>query len=829
MKTTARLLSALLMLILTIALAIVPMITITASAEEATVSFSVPQGVTAVADITATNGKITLPSVDESKTPDYTFVGWAEVSVNNQTTAPTIYAAGSEYEVSASTTLYAVYSISSGYNLVTDASALAAGDRVIIAAAGNDFAMSKTQNNNNRGQADIAKIDNSVTFGDDVCVFTLVTGKVDNTFAFYDTALDKYLYAASSSSNYLKSGDLNENASFKITINNGATSIVAQGSYTRNDLRYNKSSKLFSCYASSSTMAAVCLYKFDIQYTTSPEVTSCQHTNTTENTIPATCTVTGAKEVVCRDCGYVVSSTEIAVLGHSYTSVTTPAACNAKGLITYACGREGCGHSYTEETAFLAHSFADGACSVCGMKEIDESALYAIMVRRNESVTYRFITSTLTDSSTKRFVAIDSGLTELIADGSYVASEIAFKFVENDDGSYYIYSPYIDDDAKYVGWTSGNSAALVNEAAARRVNVLPNGEGGYTFIMADTGRYFALNSTASNDYAAWYESEQANNLQLISVNVCTEHSGGEADCENLAKCETCGTAYGELDAEEHIEKLTGASVNIGADLSIKYYVDLCEHKDVTSYSMKFVMNGKETVVTAYIEVNGEYVFTFSGIAPQCMSDNIEAYLYAGDELVDSVTEYSIKKYAEKLLASGLTDKAKRLVTDMLYYGAAAQEYKGYNTENLATDGVANIGGASTATVTETGKSVEGQSEALNFTAAGVRFDYVNKIYAKFYAADINSVTVTVNDVDVTDMVEALGDNVYVIYTEAISAVNFNTSSVIVITDGENTATLTYSVNDYAYNMANSATASEGMKKLAKALYRYGRAAANYNN
>ena len=557
--------------------------------------------------------------------------------------------------------------------------------------------------------------------------------------------------------------------------------------------------------------------------------TGCNHADTTTTTTVATCTAAGKTTVTCNSCGVVVSTEEVvAALGHSYTSVTTPAACNAKGLITYACGREGCGHSYTEETAFLAHSFADGACSVCGMKEIDESALYTIMVRRNESVTYRFITSTLTDGSPKRFAVIDSGLTELIADGSYVASEIAFKFVENDDGSYYIYSPYIDDDAKYVGWTSGNSAAFVNEAAARRVNVLPNGEGGYTFIMADTGRYFALNSTASNDYAAWYESEQANNLQLISVNVCTEHSGGEADCENLAKCETCGTAYGELDAEEHIEKLTGASVNIGADLSIKYYVDLCEHKDVTSYSMKFVMNGKETVVTAYTEVDGEYVFTFSGIAPQCMSDNIEAYLYAGDELIDSVTEYSIKKYAEKLLASGLTDKAKRLVTDMLYYGAAAQEYKGYNTENLATDGVANIGGVSTATVTETGKSVEGQSEVLNFTAAGVRFDYVNKIYAKFYADDINSVTVTVNDVDVTDMVEALGDNVYVIYTEAISAVNFNTSSVIVITDGENTATLTYSVNDYAYNMANSATASEGMKKLAKALYRYGRAAANYN-
>ena len=992
MKTKTKLLSAALMLILTLALAIVPMLTLTVSASDATtVSFSVPQGVTAVADITATDGKVTLPGVDESKTPDYTFVGWAEASVNNQTTAPAIYAAGSEYAVSASTTLYAVYSISSGYNLVTDASALAAGDRVIIAAAGSNYAMSKTQNTNNRGQADIAKVDNSVTFGDDVCVFTLVAGTEDGTFAFHDTSVDKYLYAASSSSNYLKSGSLSANASFKITITEGATSIVAQGTSARNDLRHNTSNKLFSCYASTSTMAAVCLYKFDIQYTTYPEVTSCQHTNTAENTISATCTATGSAQVVCEDCGYVVSSTEIAVLGHSYTSVTTPAGCVTKGVTTYTCSREECGNTYTENIPANGHSFSGGACTVCsapdgtaggtfdivasemgldnsealsdydfnlilnitgskgtgssatayyttgnalrvykggdltltvadgysitsvkivvasgyglasatfssgtadatdgteatvsginastftithtatshirivslsvtyaenscshpsysgevttaptcteaGVKtytctdcgkdsyteeiaalghnyvnnvcsscgeidpaSIDYSGRYYIFAKRS-SGNYFYMTSDLGTAGTKRYQSVDFGSETLPEEISDPAHGCVLVIEKNDDATYCIYVEGIGG-ANYLGWSSGNSGTLVEKESALKLSIKLVDDY-YNISFADGTRILAMNNSSSNDYFAFYESGQANKLYLVNAS--------------------------ELETE-----LSGASLTLGADLAMNYYVTLGTGENISDYSMRFTMNGKSVIVTDYTVKGGEYVFSFCGIAPQCMGDAIKAELLCGDEVVAVKDGFSVKAYAEALLAAeSSSDALKQLVTDMLYYGAAAQQYTGHNAGNPVTDGVENIGAASTADPVATGKSFDGQSEALNFTAAGVRFDYTNKIYAKFYAADINSVTVTVNDVDVTDMVVALGDNVYVIYSEAISAVNFNTSSVIVITDGENTATLTYSVNDYADSIANSATASEGMKKLAKALYRYGKAAADYNN
>ncbi len=141
------------------------------------------------------------------------------------------------------------------WGLVTDASDLKANDEIIIVAATADVALSTTQNGNNRGQAAITKEGNVInTLPTDVQKIKLEAGTKEGTFALYasngtDTG---YLYAASSSSNYLRTQTLNnDNGSWMITIDaNGNASIVAQGNNTRNLLKYNSSSKIFSCYGS---------------------------------------------------------------------------------------------------------------------------------------------------------------------------------------------------------------------------------------------------------------------------------------------------------------------------------------------------------------------------------------------------------------------------------------------------------------------------------------------------------------------------------------------------------------------------------------------------
>ena len=211
------------------------------------------------------------------------------------------------------------------WTLVTDVSDLKAGDKIVIVAKDYNFALSTTQNNNNRGQATVTKVDDTITFGDDVQIITLEVGTKSGTYAFNTGS--GYLYAASSGSNYLRTETtLSDNSSWKITIADGTATIVAQGASSRNTMQYNQTSSLFSCYSSAS-QKAIAIYKLVGDSGNEGGETPCEHTNTTETTT-ATCTTTGVTTVVCDDCGVTVSTTPIEALGHEF--------------INGECSREGC-------------------------------------------------------------------------------------------------------------------------------------------------------------------------------------------------------------------------------------------------------------------------------------------------------------------------------------------------------------------------------------------------------------------------------------------------------------------------------------------------------
>ena len=147
------------------------------------------------------------------------------------------------------------------WQLVTDVNDLEVGNRVVIAAKDYNYAISTTQNNNNRGQAAITKNGNTISEpSDDVQILTLEAGKTSGSLAFNTGS--GYLYAASSSNNYLKTeSNLSNNSSWTISIAaNGTATLKAQGTNTRNVMQYNQSSSIFACYSSASQKALV-IYK----------------------------------------------------------------------------------------------------------------------------------------------------------------------------------------------------------------------------------------------------------------------------------------------------------------------------------------------------------------------------------------------------------------------------------------------------------------------------------------------------------------------------------------------------------------------------------------
>ena len=143
------------------------------------------------------------------------------------------------------------------YYLVTSTEQLVAGRKYLIVNTAAGKAMSTTQNTNNRGAVDV-DVNNGVieSIGSTVCELTL--GGSSGNWTLYDASYNNgsggYLFAASSDNNYLKTQtNNNANGQWSISIaSNGAATIIAQGSNTRNHLRYNTSG-IFSCYASTAS------------------------------------------------------------------------------------------------------------------------------------------------------------------------------------------------------------------------------------------------------------------------------------------------------------------------------------------------------------------------------------------------------------------------------------------------------------------------------------------------------------------------------------------------------------------------------------------------
>ena len=138
------------------------------------------------------------------------------------------------------------------YVLVTDINELSAGDEIIILNYANKMAMSTNQKSNNRGATSITIKGSTAYANDEVQVITL-EGDADG---WYFNVGNGYLYAASSSSNNLKTEttpDANDNAKAMIGFSGYVASVVFQGTNTRNVLQFNTSSDgLFACYSSAS-------------------------------------------------------------------------------------------------------------------------------------------------------------------------------------------------------------------------------------------------------------------------------------------------------------------------------------------------------------------------------------------------------------------------------------------------------------------------------------------------------------------------------------------------------------------------------------------------
>lgn len=207
--------------------------------------------------ITVTEGDTyVLPDISEDFNCENNappFAGW--VNDKNHTTLDGL--AGSTQTATGNTTWYAAwgnagYETCNVYSLVTDASTLRTNDEIVFAYGSTSVVAMGGQNNNNRDAVGVESVTGGIAFTASAGVQKVTLKGSANQWQF-QVGTDEYLYAASSTSNHLKTGNastVGNNGKWTISISDGSATIEAQGSNTRNQLKYNNSSNIFSCYSS---------------------------------------------------------------------------------------------------------------------------------------------------------------------------------------------------------------------------------------------------------------------------------------------------------------------------------------------------------------------------------------------------------------------------------------------------------------------------------------------------------------------------------------------------------------------------------------------------
>ena len=141
------------------------------------------------------------------------------------------------------------------YELLTDASLLAVGKKVVIAAADADMAMSTSQGTSYRTAVAATKNGKNITINDDTQILEIKEGTKDGTWAFYTGS--NYL-VSTTTSGQLKTSSLTLYGSWSIDITDDgiATLLASTGTYKKMRYYASGTTYAFRCYSTSATSAS---------------------------------------------------------------------------------------------------------------------------------------------------------------------------------------------------------------------------------------------------------------------------------------------------------------------------------------------------------------------------------------------------------------------------------------------------------------------------------------------------------------------------------------------------------------------------------------------
>ena len=333
-----------------------------------------------------------------------------------------------------------------------------------------------------------------------------------------------------------------------------------------------------------------------------------------------------------------------------------------------------------------------------------------------------------------------------------------------------IYKNYVALVVKAEGylaldWENGTSESYPSVEEMHAL-IMPEAMGGslendwYPFRQAfglDNNGYDTL---LNNTYTAWVKSGKYTEASLADVkaridNFEAANLSGNRDSNNT-----------DAGAQEDIEyyqaflvekpagpvstlKIAGANVSLQESISLFFAVDPACASEYTDLYVEFKKGDVVTTSSETVNLGGRTCFRFSNIAAKEVNDTITVTLYGtfnGKVYKAEEYSYSVATYCYNRLAKSSDAKFKRVCVDLLNYGAAAQTYFSYNTENLANAALTDEQKAFGST--EYSALIDNRTNSGEYTDYGVKafnlvYEEVIKVLVAVEAKNLNGVVAKV--------------------------------------------------------------------------------------
>ena len=341
-----------------------------------------------------------------------------------------------------------------------------------------------------------------------------------------------------------------------------------------------------------------------------------------------------------------------------------------------------------------------------------------------------------------------------------------------------------------------------------------------------------------------------NGITAYAINQMTWTTDKAAVTLNATGSAKSFTFTAEYASESPAVSLYGRSITLKDNIDVNYYMEMSDSVFEHDAYLEFKIAGQTYKINASdaaeVNENGKTLYKFScPVNAAQMSDTIKTRI-----VIDNKTEeeysYSVKEYASELLSKSNEYPAEtvKLVKALLNYGAAAQTFFKYNTDNPANGILSDADKAVDAADFDAYKAVikagsaNGQNNGLSYYGSSLICKSEMTVRHYFIldnSSDINNYKFGYIDTDGYEVSltpkKASDGGIYCVDISGIMACGLYKNYVCRVTgmDSSQIIELNYGPLSYAYSVANDKDSSIELKNLMNALYMYSEMARKVND